>query len=115
MKDMKEFTKQEKGGLIFSSGCYLTDENGFDVNDELMKQIGVLEACVNCEHHVPKQLFPLNELKEHLRKFENVPIHSTLTPNFLGYHNISEMMLNEIGKFVIDFPEEVEFIKSQMK
>ena len=103
---MKELTKMEKGSLIFNSGFYLTNEKGFDVNDELIKQIGILEMCVKSEHPVPKQLLPLNELKEHLRNTEN---------EFLDY-GIIEMLLNEIDKYIIDFPEEaVEVIKSNMK
>ena len=47
---------------------HLTNEKGFDVNDELIKQVIVLEACVKSEHPVPKQLVPLNELKEHFKK-----------------------------------------------
>ena len=103
---MKELTKIEKGSLIFNYGFYLTNEKGFDVNDELIKQAGILGMCVKSEQPVPKQLLPLNELKEHLKNTEN---------EFLD-DDIVEMMLNEIDKYVIDFPEEaVEIIKSNMK
>ena len=103
---MKELTKEEKGSLIFNYGHYLTKEKGFDVNDELIKQIGILEMCVKSEQPVPRQLLPLNELKEHLRNTEN---------EFLD-DGIVEMFLNEIDKYVIDFPKEaVEVIKSNMK
>ena len=103
---MKELTKMEKGSLIFNYGHYLTKEKGFDVNDELIKQIGILEMCVKSEQPVPRQLLPLNELKEHLRNTEN---------EFLD-DGIVEMFLNEIDKYVIDFPKEaVEVIKSNMK
>ena len=103
---MKTFTKVEKGSLISNYGYYLTREKGFNVHDELLKQIGILEICVKSEQPVPKQLLPLNELKEHLRSSEN---------EFLD-DGIVEMMLNEIDKYVIDFPKEaVEVIKSNMK
>ena len=62
--------------------------------------------CVKSEHPVPNQLLPLNEIKEHLRNTEN------------EFHDdgIAEIMLNEIDKYIIDFPEEaVEVIKSNMK
>ena len=102
-------------------------DKGLDVNDELIKQITILEACVKSEHSVPKQLLPLNELKEHLRQTENIlPVRNALTETSLGTHDaspearelrdFSEMMLNEIDKYVIDFPEEaVEIMKSNMK
>ena len=114
---MKELSKMEKGSLIFNYVDYLIDEKGFDVNDELIKQVSILEMCVKSEHPVPKQLLPLNELKEHLRNTENIfPIRNALTETSLGSHSISEMMLKEIDKYVIDFPEEtVEIIKSNMK
>ena len=96
----------EKGSLIFNYGFYLTDKQGFDVNDELIKQIGILEMCAKSEQSVPKQLLPLNELKEHLRRSEN---------DFLDY-DIVEMMFSEIEKYVIDFPQDaVDVIKSNMK
>ena len=60
---MKNLSKMEKGSLIFNYGFYLTDKKGFDVNDELIQQIGILEMCVKSEQSVPKQLLPLNELK----------------------------------------------------
>ena len=56
----------EKGSLIFNYGHYLIKEKGFYVNDELLKQIGILEMCIKSEQPVPKQLLPLKELKEHL-------------------------------------------------
>ena len=87
---------------------YLTDEKGYDVNDELIKQVVVLEACVKCERPVPKQLLPLNELKEHVRNSENIfPIRDARTETSLGTHDLSEMMLDEIEKYVIEFPEDV--------
>ena len=96
----------EKGSLIFNYGHYLTKEKGFDVNDELIKQIGIIEMCVKSEQPVPRQLLPLNELKEHSRNTEN---------DFLD-DGIVEMFLNEIDKYVNDFPKEaVEVIKSNMK
>ena len=103
---MKEFTKLEKGSLIFNYGYYLTEEKGFNVNDELIKQVGILEMCVKSEQPVPKQLSPLNEIREHLETNEN---------EFLD-KDIADMMLKEIDKYVIDFPEEaVNIIKSNMK
>ena len=103
---MKELTKLEKGSLIFNYCFYLTNEKGFDVNDELIKQIGILEMCVKSEQPVPKQLLPLNEMKGHLETNEN---------KFLD-KDIVDMMLKEIDKYVIDFPEEaVDVIKSNMK
>ena len=68
------------------------------------------------EYPVPKQLFPLNELKEHLRNTENIfPVRNARTETELGTYNLSEMMLNEIDKYVIDFPEEaVEIMKSKI-
>ena len=101
-------------------------KKGLDVNDELIKQITILEACVKSEHPVPKQLLPLNELKKHLRQTENIfPVRNALTETSLGTRDaspearehrsacdLSEMMLNEIDKYVIDFPEEaVEIMK----
>ena len=59
---MKEFTKLEKGSLIFNYGHYLTEVNA---DDELIKQVGILEMCVKSEQLVPKQLLPLNEIREH--------------------------------------------------
>ena len=103
---MKELTKLEKGSSIFIYGFYLTNEKGFDVNDELIKQIGILEMCLKSEQPVPKQLLPLNEMKEHLETNEN---------EFLD-KDIVDMMFKEIDKYVIDFPEEVvDIIKSNMK
>ena len=99
---MKTFTEVEKGSLIFNYGYYLIRKKGFDVHDELIKQVSILEACVKSEHPVPKQLLPLNELTEHLRSSEN---------EFLD-DDIVKMMLNEIDKYVIDFPDDkVEIIK----
>ena len=113
---MTELTKQEKGSLIFNYGFYIMREKGLDVNDELIKQITILEACAKSEHPVPKQLLPLNELKEHLRQTENIfPVRNALRETSLGTRDLSEMMLNEIGKYVIDFPEEaVEIMKSNI-
>ena len=113
---MKELTKEEKGSLIFNYGFYIMRDKGLDVNDELIKQITILEACVKSEHPVPKQLLPLNELKKHLRNTENIfPVRSARTETALGTYNLSEMMLNEIEKYVIDFPEEaVEIMKSKI-
>ena len=62
--------------------------------------------CVKSEQSVPKQLLPLNEMKEHLETNEN---------EFLD-KDIVDMMFKEIDKYVIDFPEEVvDIIKSNMK
>ena len=89
-------------------------DKGLDVNDELIKQITILEACVKSEHPVPKQLLPLNELKEHLRQTENIfPVRNALTETSLGTHDLSEMMLNEIDKYVIDML--LIFLKKQLR
>ena len=73
--------------------------------------------CVKSEHPVPKQLLPLNELKEHVRSTESMfLIRDTMTGTSLGCHDLSEMVLIDIDKYCIDFPEEaVEVIKSNMK
>ena len=114
---MKELTKIEKGSLIFNYGFHLSREKGLDFNDELIKQVIILEACVKSEKPVPKQLEPLNELKEHLRSTENIyPVRDARTETSLGTYDLSEMMLNEIDKYVIDFPEqELQIFKSNMK
>ena len=66
----------------------------------------MLEMGIKSEHPIPKQLLPLNELKEHLETSEN---------EFLD-KDIADMMFKEIEKYVIDFPEEaVDLIKSNMK
>ena len=95
----------------------LTIEKGFNCNDELIKQTVILEACVKSEKPVPKQLEPLNELKEHLRNTENIfPVYDARTETSLGTYDLSEMMLNEIDKYIIDFPEDaLEIFKSNMK
>ena len=110
---MKEFTQDEKGSLIFNYVFYLANEKGFDTNDEIKKYIGILEMCEKSEYPVPKQLLPLNELKDHLRNTENIfPIRDARIETTLGTHNISEMMLNEIDTYFIDFSEEtIEIIK----
>ena len=114
---MKELSKFEKGSLIFNYGYYLTREKGFDVNGELLKQVVVLEACVKSEKTVPKQLEPLNELREHLRNTENIfPVRDARTETSLGTYDLSEMMLNEIDKYVIEYSEEeLHTFKANMK
>ena len=67
LKEMKTFNTDEKCCIISNySMYYLTNVKGYDVNDELIKQLVTLQACIRTERPVPKQLFPLNELKEHL-------------------------------------------------
>ena len=114
---MKELTKEEKGSLIFNYGMNLTMNKGFNCDDEVVKQVVILEACVKTEKPVPKQLEPLNELNEHLRNTENIfPVYDARAETSLGTHDLSEMMLNEIDKYIIDFPEEELWIfKSYMK
>ena len=124
---MKELTKEEKGSLIFNYGMNLTINKGFNCNDELIKQTIILEACVKTEKPVPKQLEPLNERKELLRNTENIfPVYDARTETSLGTHDaspearelcdLSEMMLNEIDKYIIDSPdEELQIFKSNMK
>ena len=92
-------------------------EKNFDCIDELIRQTVILEACVKTEKPVPKQLEPLNELKEHLRNTENIfPVRDARTETSLGTHDLSEMMLNEIDKYIIDFPEEeLQKFESNMK
>ena len=109
---MKELTKEEKGSLVFNYGHYVMRDKGLDANDELIKQITILEACVRTENSIPKQLLPLNELKDHLRNTGN----NARTEATLGTYDLSEMMLNEINKYVIDFPEDaLQLMKSRMK
>ena len=68
-----------------------------------MEQVGISEVCVKSEQPVPKQLLPLNEMREHLETNENA---------FLD-KDIADMMLKDVDKYVIDFPEEaVEIMKS---
>ena len=67
--NMKEFTKEDKGSMMFNYVHHLMDKKGFDVNDELIKQINILEMCVKSEHPVPKQLLPFNELKGPYKKY----------------------------------------------
>ena len=100
---MKTFDTDEKCCII-ENYCYhyLVNVKGYDVNDELMKQFVVLQACVRTEKPVPKQLSPLNELKEHLNNNQY---------EFLDEDTV-KMLLNEIDKYVIDFPEEaLQFFK----
>ena len=113
---MKELPKMEKVSILFNYGCFLTSKRGFDVHGELIKQLVTLEMCVNYEKAVPKQLKPLNELREHLRKNEYAyPISDvrTETPQEAReLREISEIILNEIDRYVIDFPEEaLQFFK----
>ena len=104
---MKTFDIDEKCCIIENYVMhYLTTVKGYDVNDKLIKQLVVLQACIRTERPVPKQLEPLNELKEHFinNKYE-----------FLDEETIN-MFLKEIDRYVIDFPEEaVEIMKSNMK
>ena len=104
---MKTFDTDEKCCIIENYIMhYLTTVKGYDVNDELIKQLGMLQACIRCETTVPKQLHPLKELKEHLNNNQY---------DFLD-EDIVKMMLNEIEKCVIDFPQDaVDVIKSRMK
>ena len=100
---MKTFDIDEKCCII-ESYCfhYLTNVKGYDVNDELMKQLVVLQACIRTKRPVAKQLAPLNELKEHLNNNQH---------EFLDEDTV-KMLLNEIDKYVIDFPEEaLQFFK----
>ena len=104
---MKTFNTDEKCCIISNySMYYLSNVKGYDVNDELIKQLVALQACVRTERPVPKQLLPLNELKEHLNKNQY---------EFLDEDTV-KMLLYEIGKYVIDFPEEaVQIMKSNME
>ena len=104
---MKTFDTDEKFGIICNySMYYSTNVKGYDVNDELIKQLVVLQACITTERPVPKQLLPLNELKEHLNNNQY---------EFLDEDTV-KMLLNETDKYVIDFPEEaVQIMKSNMK
>ena len=64
---MKTFDTDEKCCIIQNYSIhYLTTVKGYDINDELIKQLVVLQACILTERPVPKQLVPLNEPKEHL-------------------------------------------------
>ena len=65
---MKELPRIEKVSIMFNYGGFLTSKSGFDVHSELIKLLVILEMCVNFEKPHPKQLEPLNELREHLRK-----------------------------------------------
>ena len=117
---MKELPRIEKVSIIFNYGCFLTSKRGFDVNSELVKQLVTLEMCVNYEKPHPKQLEPLNELREHLRKNEyEYPISDVRaeTPQeACELREISEIIMNEMDKYVIDFPEEDrQMYKSNMK
>ena len=102
---MKTFDTDEKCCII-ENYCfhYLANVKGYDVNDELMKQLVVLQACIRTERPVPKQLVPLNELKEHLNNNQY---------EFLDEDTV-KVMLKEIDKYVIDFPDDiVETMKSR--
>ena len=104
---MKTFDTDEKCCIIENYIMhYLTELKGYDVNDELIKQLGVLQACIRCETTVPKQLHPLKELKEHLNNNQY---------EFLDEDTV-KILLNEIEKCVIDFRQDaVDLIKSRMK
>ena len=114
---MKELTKDEKGSLIFNYGFYVMRDKGLDVNNKLIQQITILEACVKSEKPVPKQIVPLNELREHLRNTENIfPVRNARTETTLGTYDLSEMMLNEIDKYVVDYPDDaLQIFQSRMK
>ena len=117
---MKKLPRIEKVSIIFNYGCFLTSKRGFDVHSELIKQLVMLEVCVNYEKPCPKQLEPLNELREHLRKNEyEYPISDvkTETPQEAReLREISEIILNEIDKYVIDYSEEeLQTFKANMK
>ena len=72
LKRMKSFTKQEKYCIISNYWMhYLTEVKGYDFNDELIKQLGILSGCIDSERPVPKQLVPLNELTEPLETKTN--------------------------------------------
>ena len=104
---MKTFDTDEKCCII-ENYCYhyLTNVKGYDVNDELMKQLVVLQACIRTEKPVAKQLAPLNELKEHLNNNQY---------EFLD-EDIVKMMLNEIDKYVVDYPDDaLQIFQSRMK
>ena len=103
LSKMKTFDTDEKCCII-SNCCYhyLSNVKGYDTNDELMKQFVVLQACIQTEEPVAKQLVQLNELKEHLKDNQY---------EFLDEDTV-KMLLNEIDKYVIDFPEEaLQFFK----
>ena len=104
---MKTFDTDEKCCIIENYVMhYLTTVKGYDVNDELIKQLTILQGCIRSERPAPKQLIPLKELKERLKNNQY---------EFLDENTVN-MMLNEIDKYVIDFPEEaVEIIKQNMK
>ena len=106
-KKMKTFNTDEKCCIICNYSMYLLiNVKGYDVNDELLKQLVALQACIRTERPAPKQLLPLNELKEHLNNDQY---------EFLDEDTV-KMLLNEIDKYVIDFPEEaVQIMKSNMK
>ena len=104
---MKTFNTDEKCCII-ENYCfhYLSNVKGYDVDDELIKQLNVLQMCIRTERPVPKQLLPLNELKEHFNNNQY---------EFLDEDTV-KVMLGEIDKYVMDFPEEaVDIIKSNMK
>ena len=107
LKNMKTFTKQEKCCIIANYNMhYLANVKGYDVNDELITQLIVLSACIETERPVPKQLVPLNELKEHLNNNQY---------EFLDEDTV-KMMIGEIDKYCIDFPDDMlEIFKSNMK
>ena len=117
---MEELSRIEKVSIIFNYGCFLTSKRGFDVHSELIEQLVKLEVCVNYKKPYPKQLEPLNELREHLRKNEyEYPISDvrTETPKEAReLREISEIILNEIDTYFIDFPEEeLKMYKSNIK
>ena len=104
LKKMKTFDTDEKCSIIENYIMhYLRNVKGYNYNDELIKQLIVLQACMRTERPVPKQLEPLNELKEHLNnnRYE-----------FLDEETVN-VFLDEIEKYVVDFPEDiVETMKS---
>ena len=107
LKKMKTFDTDEKCCIIENYSIhYLSNVKGYDMNDELMKQLVVLQACIRTERPVPKQLTPLNELKEHLNNNHY---------DFLDEDTV-KVLLKEIDKYCIDFPDDIlEFFKPNKK
>ena len=64
---MKTFDTDEKCCIIENYNFhYLHNLKGGIDSDELINQLVLLQMCIRAESPVPKQLYPLNELKEHL-------------------------------------------------
>ena len=104
LKKMKTFDTDEKCSIICNYDYhYLQNVKGYDCDDELIKQLNILSMCIRTDKPVPKQLLPMNELKEHL----NNNLYE-----FLDEETV-KVFLDEIEKYVVDFPEDiVETMKS---